>query len=207
MLNGKRLPRWETVEPVAWALGGEAAVAACRQRWIEADAARTVTTPAAPRSPADLSAAPATKPTEPVPNPAEPHGGTGSPDRFRRRWPAMAGAAAMAAAALALSTLLPDSERSPHPDTSASKVATRFPSHTAENQAAIPLPSPSSPSSLLTPGTTLLTAHSSRPSSTRDGLVTISVLSVDGNDIPGVVYSVITPWTGARSRAATSADP
>ncbi|MFI6412956.1 hypothetical protein [Streptomyces sp. NPDC050585] len=47
VLSGKRLPRWETAEPIAWALGGEPAVAACLERWKRADAARS-TTPAPP---------------------------------------------------------------------------------------------------------------------------------------------------------------
>jgi hypothetical protein len=105
-----------------------------------------------------------------------------------------------AAAALVYITLLPGSGHSPHPGTTASDAATRSPSHAAKDQAASPSPSPSlsSPSPLLTPGTALLTAHSSRPAGTDDGLVTISVLSVNGNGIPGAVYSVITPWTSCQ---------
>lgn len=112
-----------------------------------------------------------------------------------------AGAAAVAttaAAALVYNTLLPGGGDSPDPGASASEAAPRSPSHAAGDQAASPSPSPSSPSPLLTPGTTLLTAHSSRPASTDDGLVTISVLSVNGNNIPGAVYSVITPWTSCQ---------
>jgi hypothetical protein len=201
MLNGKRLPRWETVEPVAWALGGETAVVACRQRWMEADAARTPSAPAAARSPAHPPAEPATtESTGPVHGSDESTGRSGAP-RPRRRWPVVVGAFTMAAAAATAwgsITLLPGGGQSPHPGTSASDAATRSPSHAAGNQAAGHSPSPSSPSPLLTPGTALLTAHSSRPASTDDGLVTISVLSVDGNDIPGAVYSVITPWTSCQ---------
>ncbi len=200
MLNGKRLPRWETVEPVAWALGGETAVAACRQRWMEADAARTSAAPAAPRSPAHPPAVPATEPTGPLHDPAESVSRAGAP-RPRRRWPVVAGAFTMAAAAATAwvyITLLPGSGHSPSPGTSPSDAATRSPSHAAGDQAAGPSPSPSSPSPLLTPGTALLTAHSSRPASTDDGLVTISVQSVHGNGIPGAVYSVITPWTSCQ---------
>lgn len=74
MLNGKRLPRWEMVEPVAWALSGETAVAACWQRWIGSDAARTpaARTPAAPAAarPTRLPCPPRSRPnpcTRPVP--------------------------------------------------------------------------------------------------------------------------------------------
>ncbi|PWJ02141.1 hypothetical protein DKG34_40195 [Streptomyces sp. NWU49] len=205
MLNGKRLPRWETVEPVAWALGGEAAVAACRQRWIEADAARAPAVPAAPAAPhrpdpvPDPPVGPATEPPGTHPVPAETGGRLGSPDRSRRRWPMVAGPAAVAAATLVYVTLLPDREDSPRPGASATAPASRSPSHAAGQHPAGPSPSPSSsPSPLLTPGTALLTAHSSRPAGTPDGLVTISVLSVDGNNIPGAVYSVITPWTSCQ---------
>ncbi len=50
-LNGKRLPRWTTVEPIARALGGPPAVEECLRRWKRADAARAATAlpnPAAP---------------------------------------------------------------------------------------------------------------------------------------------------------------
>ncbi|HWU10536.1 MAG TPA: helix-turn-helix transcriptional regulator [Streptomyces sp.] len=44
-LNGKRLPRWTTVEPIARVLGGPPAVEECLRRWKQADAARTPTAP------------------------------------------------------------------------------------------------------------------------------------------------------------------
>ncbi|MFJ9113443.1 XRE family transcriptional regulator [Streptomyces sp. NPDC102283] len=43
-LNGKRLPRWTTVEPIARVLGGPPAAEECLRRWKQADAARTPTT-------------------------------------------------------------------------------------------------------------------------------------------------------------------
>ncbi|MEU6957927.1 helix-turn-helix transcriptional regulator [Streptomyces sp. NPDC045714] len=46
-LNGKRLPRWTTVEPIARVLGGPPAAEECLRRWKQADAART---PAATQS-------------------------------------------------------------------------------------------------------------------------------------------------------------
>ncbi|HWU08587.1 MAG TPA: helix-turn-helix transcriptional regulator [Streptomyces sp.] len=58
-LNGKRLPRWTTVEPIARALGGPAAVQECLHRWKRADAARTTTTaPPAPETPGPVSGNP-----------------------------------------------------------------------------------------------------------------------------------------------------
>ncbi|NEB53321.1 helix-turn-helix domain-containing protein [Streptomyces griseus] len=42
-LNGKRLPRWTTVEPIARVLGGPTAAEECLRRWKQADAARTPT--------------------------------------------------------------------------------------------------------------------------------------------------------------------
>lgn len=42
-LNGKRLPRWTTVEPIARVLGGPPAVEECLRRWKRADAARAPT--------------------------------------------------------------------------------------------------------------------------------------------------------------------
>jgi hypothetical protein len=206
MINGKRLPRWETVEPVAWALGGQAAVDACRQRWIEADAARTPSArhdpqPGPPAQPGTIPAAAATA-VEPAPGPPD---GPGQPEepgkpgetvRRRARWLLAAGATALAAVVTALvyTTVLPGSGHHTHPGTPAT-AATQSPSH-AVGHTAGPSPSPPSSAALpLTPSTTLLTVHSSHPTSTRDGLVTISVLSVNGNNTPGAVYSVITPWT------------
>ncbi|MEW2161237.1 hypothetical protein AB0950_39520 [Streptomyces sp. NPDC007189] len=208
MINGKRLPRWETVEPVAWALGGDAAVEACRQRWIEADAARTPTPPAAPDRanpapavvdpPAEPAMAPAAAPTAP-----DTTGPSGAPDAQdsprRRRWVAVGvtAAASAAAAALVYITASPGSGPGTHLGTPTSSAA-RSPSATATHAAGPSSPRSSSPAPPPTPGTTLLTVHSSHPTSTRDGLVTISVLSVNGSDIPGAVYSVITPWTSCR---------
>ncbi|MFC8006811.1 hypothetical protein ACFUCH_12295 [Streptomyces olivaceus] len=215
MLNGKRLPRWETVEPVAWALGGPAAVEACRQRWIEADAARALAAQAAVHRPEAGRAAlppgkdPDTGPTETTRDTPGASGTAdvpgssnigGGPGRARRRWPAVVGitaVASVAAAVLVHFTVL-SSEHSRRPDTTRTATATPAPSRASEQEAAGTSPTPSSSPTALTPGTALLTVHTSHPTSTRDGLVTISVLSVNGNNIPGAVYSVITPWTSCR---------
>lgn len=73
-LNGKRLPRWETVEPIAWALGGNAALDECERRWKRANTAL--------RDPSPVSVAPL-------------------PRRLRRRWVVGAGATAVTVAVVA----------------------------------------------------------------------------------------------------------
>lgn len=50
IFNGKRIPRWSTVEPIARVLGGADAVRECGRRWQLADAART--SPPSPVAPA-----------------------------------------------------------------------------------------------------------------------------------------------------------
>lgn len=57
-LNGKRLPRWTTVEPIARVLGGPAAVEECLRRWKQADAARTPTATQSDTAPTPDSPAP-----------------------------------------------------------------------------------------------------------------------------------------------------
>ncbi|MFJ8255396.1 XRE family transcriptional regulator [Streptomyces sp. NPDC094466] len=57
-LNGKRLPRWTTVEPIARGLGGPAAVEECLRRWKQADAARTPTATQSDTAPTPDSPAP-----------------------------------------------------------------------------------------------------------------------------------------------------
>lgn len=141
-------------------------------------------------------------PQRPVPAPPGAGDAEGGQDQPRRRWPLVTGAAALVGAvALTFVTLLPDRGRRPSTTAGAtsSSDATRSPSRVAgqDDGSSSPSPSSSSPSPP-TSGTTRLTAHSSRPSSTRDGLITISVLSVNGNGIPGVVYSVITPWASCQ---------
>ncbi|GGP56199.1 XRE family transcriptional regulator [Streptomyces calvus] len=102
-LNGKRLPRWTTVEPIARALGGTAAVQECLNRWKRADAARTTTAPPPPAAPgravaADPPSGPGQDTTDPdtVPKTAPP--ATPQPDRPPRRKPLLAGTAGTAAA-------------------------------------------------------------------------------------------------------------
>ncbi|KOG71150.1 MULTISPECIES: helix-turn-helix domain-containing protein, partial [Streptomyces] len=169
MLNGKRLPRWETVEPVAWALGGEEAVAACRQRWIEADMARTPPVPLAPPVPPPALEVPSAQEvpqgqavvepsrcpdTEPLPA-AVPELTGGAPVQAgaakepavlvrRRRWPFVAGGAVVAAAALACVFLLPGNGHRPHPGASATGLATPTRSRTAGQNTAKASLSPSS---------------------------------------------------------------
>lgn len=53
--NAKRLPRWDSVEPIAWVLGGDPMVAECLERWKQADAARSAP-PAPPAPPLPLPA-------------------------------------------------------------------------------------------------------------------------------------------------------
>ncbi|URM92541.1 hypothetical protein LUW75_24215 [Streptomyces sp. MRC013] len=79
ILSGKRLPRWETAEPIAWALGGEPAVAACLERWKHADAARS-TTPTPPTERNNQPPPPQT--TDGSHNPAPP-----APTNPKRTWP------------------------------------------------------------------------------------------------------------------------
>ncbi|MEI5036288.1 helix-turn-helix transcriptional regulator [Streptomyces sp. S1A(2023)] len=57
-LNGKRLPRWTTVEPIARVLGGPPAVEECLHRWKQADAARTLTATQSAATPIPDSPAP-----------------------------------------------------------------------------------------------------------------------------------------------------
>lgn len=86
--NGKRLPRWETVEPIAWALGGDGALAECELRWKQADTAL--------RGPAPVSAAP-------------------PPRRLRRRGVFGAGAAAVTVAVVAaVAVYASDDPATPH---------------------------------------------------------------------------------------------
>ncbi|MFI7291544.1 helix-turn-helix domain-containing protein [Streptomyces anulatus] len=57
-LNGRRLPRWTTVEPIARVLGGPPAVEECLRRWKQADAARTPTAMQSAAAPTPDSLAP-----------------------------------------------------------------------------------------------------------------------------------------------------
>ncbi|MFE7453618.1 XRE family transcriptional regulator [Streptomyces griseus] len=57
-LNGKRLPRWTTVEPIARVLGGPTAAEECLRRWKQADAARTPTATQSDTAPIPDSLAP-----------------------------------------------------------------------------------------------------------------------------------------------------
>ncbi|CAM5530690.1 hypothetical protein SRIMM317S_07335 [Streptomyces rimosus subsp. rimosus] len=218
MLNGKRLPRWETVERVAWALGGEEAVAACRQRWIEADMARTPPVPLAPPVPRRPGGAVG-------PGGSAGPGGCGAlrcPDISRSRrpsgtdrrrsgagrgrqrsrpcwsgagggpswpvgrwWPPRPWRACSCCRATDTGPARAPRQRASLP--------TR--SRTAGQNAAKASLSPSSvPQPAWTPGTAMLTAHSCRrPVPGRPGHDQCTVGRRQQH--PGVVYSVITPWT------------
>ncbi|WP_242513897.1 XRE family transcriptional regulator [Streptomyces leeuwenhoekii] len=111
-LNGKRLPRWTTVEPIARALGGTDAVQECLNRWKRADAARTTAAPPPPAAPgrvvaADPLSGPGQDTIDPDTAPKTAPPATPQPDRPPRRKPLLVGRAGTAAAVgLALATWL-----------------------------------------------------------------------------------------------------
>ncbi|WP_405969038.1 helix-turn-helix domain-containing protein [Streptomyces sp. NBC_00988] len=173
ILNGRRLPRWTTVEPIAHALGGERAVAECLRRWQAADTTRR-TAAAGPGTPPDLPSSPPDTETE-----------KDLPPRGRRRTSVgLAGLGCIAVATAALALYHSAHDRSGAPTAGAGTRSSTSAPATSSSQ-----PSPSSPaasdSPVFTPGTTRLTAHTVRVSRTPDGLVTISVQSVNGNNIAG----------------------
>ncbi|WP_101255813.1 transcriptional regulator [Streptomyces barkulensis] len=198
ILNGKRLPRWETVEPIAWALGGEPTVAACLEHWKRADAARS-TAPAPPTERNDQ------------PPPLPPQTADGSHDHARhtpagprRTWPWALATAAVAlpllgwAGAAILTdttdTRPPTTSGTPGPDPSGSTP-------TAQPTSAAPTKAAQTPSTA-PPAQRQLTAKipwaTSAPTEwTPEKDLGISVTALDGE---GVSYFVITP---ARSCTVT----
>ncbi|MGW7349893.1 hypothetical protein [Streptomyces sp. NPDC054784] len=207
MINGKRLPRWETVEPVAWALGGEAAVKECRQRWINADTARTVAEAPEPTAPV-LAPDPAPAPgpvLDPAPGPApEPGPPPGAADARRDVLVVALLATTVLAALVGLSPvggivdrILPDDKNDSRREGRETPSTGTSPS--PENDPESPdKAAPSASPSLLQPKTISLTAHTNRPTTTKDGLLTISLLhtgTVGGENS----YAVITPWKSCRT--------
>lgn len=201
ILSGKRLPRWETAEPIAWALGGEPAVAACLERWKRADAARS-TTPAPP-----------TERNDQLPSPP-PQAADGSHDHARqvpasprRTWPWTLATAAVAVfllgwAGVAILTATTDTTGARPPVTSGTpgpKPSDSAP--TARSTKAAPTRAVQTPSTAL-PAHRQLTAKmhpiaSSPTEWTPEKDIGINVTALDEK---GVSYFVITP---TRSCTAT----
>ncbi|MEU4181529.1 helix-turn-helix transcriptional regulator [Streptomyces sp. NPDC026589] len=128
IFNGKRLPRWTTVEPIARALGGPPAVEECLRRWQQANARTTPTDTAPIPAPGPKAHDTVTKPTTDQPStprgtggadPDEGGPGDDAPGPVPRRRPPWAWvvstvtALGVAAAVWAAATLIDDRNRTP----------------------------------------------------------------------------------------------
>ncbi|MGW7097528.1 hypothetical protein [Streptomyces sp. NPDC054874] len=178
--NAKRLPRWDSVEPIAWVLGGDPMVAECLERWKQADAARSAPPPPPLPLPATEEGAEREHPKSgPAPEAPEP----GRRDEVRRRVPRRTSRWILATVTVALGALgyvadrhLTDDTASPGASPTPT-TASASPSSTDKPHDRGLLPSPS----VSQPVREQLTAHLSwtdeprETAWTRDGEIGISV--------------------------------